>query len=63
MNLSPDTPLVDGQTCAKALGKSLAWLRKDRITKRLVPFVKIGSEAKYDLDAVRRAFVVEGGPA
>ncbi len=48
---------------AKSIGMSLAWVRKDRITNRILPFYRIGSAIRYDFDRVREALAVleEGG--
>ncbi|WP_310383664.1 hypothetical protein [Roseateles sp.] len=34
---------------------SVAYLRKDRLKKRLFPFFKLGSSVRYDLDRMREA--------
>lgn len=55
---------VDEHTCAQAIGMSVAWLRKDRRTDRIVPFYRLGSSIRYDLERVRAALVAraeEGG--
>lgn len=55
--------LVDERVCAQSLNKSIGWLRKDRLTKRIVPFVRVGASIRYDLDRVHAIFAEEGGPA
>lgn len=54
---------VDDRTAAPALGVSVSWLRKDRLGKRLVPFVRIGGSVRYHLPTVREALLAlaEGG--
>lgn len=47
--------LVDEHKCAEWLGLSVATLRKDRREARRIPFYKIGSAVRYDLDRVREA--------
>lgn len=46
---------VNETECAKATSLSLPFLRKDRITDRRIPFIKIGARVMYDLDHVRAA--------
>ena len=48
---------------AKVIGMSVHFLRKDRITKRLIPYYRIGDSIRYDLDRVRDALMKleEGG--
>jgi len=54
---------VDEHACAQAIGMSVSWLRKDRRTKRLIPFSRLGGAIRYDLDRVREALadLEEGG--
>ncbi len=42
---------------------SLAWLRKDRRTTRLIPFFRLGDRVLYNLDRVLETFfsLEEGG--
>jgi hypothetical protein len=42
---------------------SVHWVRKDRRTKRLLPFYKLGEAVRYDLERVRQALraTEEGG--
>ena len=65
MSATSDTPriAVGENDAAKAIGMSVHWLRKDRRTKRLIPFYKIGDSVRYDLGRVREALasVEEGG--
>ena len=48
---------------AADLALSLSWLRKDRQTKRLLPFFKIGGAVRYNRDRVLQALarMEEGG--
>ncbi len=64
MNTHTTQIAVDERACAAALGMSVAWLRKDRQTKRLLPFAKLGSAVRYDLDRCRQALMAleQGGP-
>ncbi|MBC7620588.1 MAG: hypothetical protein H7293_16660 [Candidatus Saccharibacteria bacterium] len=54
---------LNDKEVAKALGMSLAWVRKDRITKRILPFYRIGGCIRYDVDTVRKVMLsrMEGG--
>jgi hypothetical protein len=54
---------VDETACAAAIGMSVAWLRKDRRTARVVPFYRLGGSVRYNLIRVREALaaVEEGG--
>ena len=54
---------VDEKTLAEALGMSVAWLRKDRSGARTVPFFRLGSSVRYNIDRVREALDkrAEGG--
>lgn len=54
---------VDEHAISKALGISLGWLRKDRRTKRIIPFYKFGTAVRYNPERVREALAVveEGG--
>jgi hypothetical protein len=56
---------VDEYACAEAMQLSVAFLRKDRISRRLIPFYRIGKSVRYNLDRVREALsqMEEGGPA
>ena len=55
---------VDETEAAPAIGVSVHFLRKDRRTKRLIPFYRVGDRVLYDLDRVRAALIAleEGGP-
>ena len=48
---------------AEALGMSLAFVRKDRATNRILPFYRIGAAIRYDIDVIRRQLLnsMEGG--
>lgn len=56
---------IDERQCAAAIGMSVAWLRKDRRTKRLIPYYRIGDRVLYDMGRVREALLAleEGGSA
>jgi len=56
---------VDEKAIAEAIGMSLPWVRKDRRTKRILPFYRIGKSIRYDLGRVREALALreEGGAA
>ena len=61
-NVPAARTLVDETACARALAKSVGWLRKDRLTKRVVPFVRVGASIRYDMARVYATLVEEGGP-
>ena len=48
---------------AKAIGMSPHWVDKDRRTKRLIPFYRIGGSIRYNLQRVEEALakLEEGG--
>lgn len=54
----------DEHAIARALGVSVHTLRKDRTGARRIPFYKIGSTVRYNLDRVREALaeLEVGGP-
>jgi hypothetical protein len=54
---------ISESEAAQALGVSVHFLRKDRQTKRLLPFYKLGGAVRYNLERVREALaaVEEGG--
>ena len=54
---------VDEKTLAACLGMSVAWLRKDRSGARIVPFYRLGTSVRYNIDRVREALDkrAEGG--
>jgi len=55
---------LDDAGAAALLGVSIAFLRKDRITKRCVPFTRVGGRVLYNPDS-RRAMLAAnevGGP-
>jgi hypothetical protein len=59
-----DLPLiVDDKQIAEIIHMSLEWVRKDRLTKRLLPFFRVGRAIRYDVPTVRKAFIarMEGG--
>jgi hypothetical protein len=56
MNLDPKTPLVSEAECAKALGLSIDWLRKDRKTLGTLPHIRMPSGAiRYSLQRCAEA--------
>ncbi len=65
--MSVDFPLppiaITEHQVAACIGMSVHWLRKDRRTKRLLPFYKLGDSVRYDLERVRQALqrTEEGG--
>lgn len=65
MSVIPEIPrlAVDETEAAKAIGLSVHFLRKDRRTKKLIPFYRIGDRVLYNLDRVREALnaLEEGG--
>ena len=63
MTLEISPIAVDETEAAKAIGLSIHFLRRDRRTKRLIPFYRIGDRVLYNLDRVREALAAceEGG--
>jgi hypothetical protein len=63
-NETPRIAVGEGEA-ARAIGMSVFFLRKDRRTKRLIPFYRIGDRILYDLNRVRMALLTleEGGSA
>ena len=63
--ISPAVPTlaVDEKSLSEAIGMSLAWVRKDRRTNRILPFYRLGKSIRYDLNRVRAALAIreEGG--
>jgi len=64
--MSQASPIVavDEHAVAAAIGMSVHFVRKDRRTKRLLPYFRIGGSIRYDLDRVRDALISkceEGG--
>ena len=55
--------LIDEIAAAEALGVSVHFLRKDRRTKRIIPFVKLGDAVRYSPQAlvVAMASLSRGG--
>jgi len=55
---------VDEYVVAEQLGLSIHTLRKDRRTHRRLPYFKIGSAVRYNLERVREALdaLEVGGP-
>lgn len=54
---NPQQLAVDDKAIAAALGMSLAWVRKDRMTNRTVPFFRLGTSIRYDPATVRKAML------
>jgi hypothetical protein len=54
---------VDEIEMAAAIGMSVGWLRKDRRSKRLIPFFRLGDRVKYNPARVMEAMasLEEGG--
>jgi len=54
---------LNDKQIAENLGMSVAWVRKDRRTKRSIPFFRIGDCIRYDWDRVRQSLLAreEGG--
>jgi hypothetical protein len=65
MELQAQKLIVDEKTIAEIIGMSLPWVRKDRRTKRLLPFFRLGDRIRYDVPTVRKALLArtEGGAA
>ncbi len=65
MSVTPEIPrlAVDETEAAKSIGLSVHFLRKDRRTKKLIPFYRVGDRVLYSLDRVREALgaLEEGG--
>ncbi len=65
--MSADSPLpplaITEHQVAACIGMSVHWVRKDRRTKRILPFYKLGDAVRYDLERVRQALMgtEEGG--
>ena len=49
--------IVDDKSIAVLIGMSLPWVRKDRRTKRLLPFFRLGGRIRYDVPTVRKALL------
>ena len=56
---------IGEKEASAAIGVSVFFLRKDRRTKRLIPFYRIGDRILYDIQRVRSALLdlEEGGSA
>lgn len=54
---------LNEQELASALGMSVSFLQKDRCTRRLIPYYRIGDSIRYDVGRVREALMKleEGG--
>jgi hypothetical protein len=52
---------IDELEAAEALGVSVHFLRKDRRTKRRVPFFRLGDRVLYSLERVREALAAFRG--
>lgn len=67
-NAQPNTAaLVPDVVMAPRIGVSVGWLRKDRVTSRVIPFIRLGDRCLYDppavLDAVRAMTVGGNSPS
>lgn len=62
MNPSPMLAF-DERQCAEAINMSVAWLRKDRRGRRLIPFYRLGGRILYSPARVQAALdaLEEGG--
>jgi len=66
---SPQDGFVDETRLAKIIGVSVAFLQKDRVNRRQIPFVRLGGGIRgrivYDVASVRQALLArqEGGSA
>jgi hypothetical protein len=54
---------VADKEIAAMIGMSLAWVRKDRATKCILPFFYIGDCVRYDVATVRKSMLdrMQGG--
>ena len=61
--LNITTGIVTDKTLAKILNLSVPYIRKDRLTKRILPFFAIGRSIRYDVATVRASLLArsEGG--
>ncbi|MDL1863370.1 excisionase [Betaproteobacteria bacterium PRO7] len=55
---------VDAQGVAEYLGLSRSFVEKDRTTRKILPFIRIGRKVIYDLDLIDQALAAyaQGGP-
>jgi predicted DNA-binding transcriptional regulator AlpA len=62
-SLAMTTSTLDDIEVAKLIKMSLPWVRKDRATKRILPFFRIGRSIRYDAATVLKAVQsrTEGG--
>lgn len=44
---------VNEHACAEACGLSVHFLRKDRISRKILPFYHVGNRVLYNLERVR----------
>jgi len=51
---APERLLTDDEL-APLLGVTVSWLRKDRITRQQIPYVKLGDLPRYSLSRVLEA--------
>ncbi|MEW5880135.1 MAG: excisionase [Pseudomonadota bacterium] len=56
---------VDAQGVADYLGMSRSFVEKDRTTRKILPFIRIGRKVIYDLDLIDQALTAyaQGGPS
>jgi len=45
------------QELASAIGMSVSFLQKDRNTRRIIPYYRIGGAIRYDIGRVREALI------
>lgn len=57
------SPIVADEEIAKIIKMSVHWVRKDRITDRVLPFFRLGRAIRYNVPVVIAAFNahMEGG--
>lgn len=62
-NPNPPRIAVDEFEVAAELGLSVFYLRKDRRTKKVIPFFRIGGSVRYNLESIRESLLAaqEGG--
>lgn len=55
---------VDAQGVAEYLGISRSFVEKDRSTRQIIPYIRLGRKVIYDLDLVDQALAAyaQGGP-
>jgi hypothetical protein len=53
----PARLLLNTREAAEAIGLSPAFLEKDRLTDRVIPFVRVGDRILYHLESVQAALL------